>query len=78
MSRCLLPTGYLCSSATEQRGSAGTLVYKPDDIVTKPAIREAVESFLSRSQADIGQALPLHMEESLTYLQDYLLDVSQC
>ncbi|CAK6956534.1 uncharacterized protein LOC128362953 [Scomber scombrus] len=70
--------GYLCSSATEQRGSAGTLVYKPDDIVTKPAIREAVDSFLSRSQADIGQAIPLHMEESLTYLKDFLLDVSQC
>lgn len=70
--------GYLCSSVTEQRGSVGTLVYKPDDIVTKPAIREAVEAFLSRSQADIGQALPFHMEESLTYLQDHLLDVSQC
>eukprot|EP00064_Thunnus_orientalis_P005350 superscaffoldBa00000517_g5364 len=74
----LLSTGYLCSSVTEQRGSVGTLVYKPDDIVTKPAIREAVEAFLSRSQADIGQALPFHMEESLTYLQDHLLDVSQC
>ncbi|XP_071313215.1 uncharacterized protein simc1 isoform X2 [Trachinotus anak] len=70
--------GYLCSSITEQRGRVGTLVYKPDDKVSKPAIREAVEAFLSRSQADLGQALPLHVEESLTYLQDHLLDVCQC
>ncbi|XP_040904865.1 uncharacterized protein simc1 isoform X2 [Toxotes jaculatrix] len=68
--------GYLCSSVTEQR--VGTLVYKPDDKVSKPAIREAVEAFLSRSQADLGQTLPLHVEESLTYLQDHLVAVCQC
>ncbi|XP_023127457.2 SUMO-interacting motif-containing protein 1 [Amphiprion ocellaris] len=70
--------GYLCRSFAEQKGSVGTSVYKPDDMVWKPAVREAVEAFLSRSQADIGQALPLHVEESLTYLQDHLLDVCQC
>ncbi|XP_049441276.1 SUMO-interacting motif-containing protein 1 isoform X1 [Epinephelus fuscoguttatus] len=70
--------GYLCNSVSEQRGRVVNLVYKPDDIVSKPAICEAVEAFLSRSQADIGQALPLHVEESLTYLQDHLLDVCQC
>lgn len=69
--------GYLNSSSIEQRGKA-TLVYRPDDMVTKPAVREAVDAFLSRSRADLGQALPLHVEESLTYLQDYLLDVCQC
>ncbi|XP_070769901.1 SUMO-interacting motif-containing protein 1 [Enoplosus armatus] len=70
--------GYLCSTVNEQRGRVGTLVYKPDDMLSKPAVREAVEAFLSRSQADLGQALPLHVEESLTYLQDHLLDVCQC
>ncbi|XP_039975266.1 SUMO-interacting motif-containing protein 1 isoform X3 [Xiphias gladius] len=70
--------GYLCNSVTEQRGRVSTLVYKPDDKVSKLAIREAVETFLFRSQADLGQALPLHVEESLTYLQDHLLDVCQC
>ncbi|XP_013863815.1 uncharacterized protein simc1 [Austrofundulus limnaeus] len=70
--------GYLSSSSTERRGKASTLVYKPEDMVTKPAVREAVESYLSRSRADLGQALPLHVEESLSYLQDYLLDVCQC
>ncbi|XP_036932326.1 SUMO-interacting motif-containing protein 1 isoform X3 [Acanthopagrus latus] len=70
--------GYLCSSVSEQTGRAGTLVYKQDDMVTKSAVVEAVESFLSRSQADIGQSLPLHVEGSLYYLQDHLLDVCQC
>lgn len=74
----LLSPGYLCNSVTEQRGRVSTLVYKPDDKVSKLAIREAVETFLFRSQADLGQALPLHVEESLTYLQDHLLDVCQC
>ncbi|XP_037315930.2 uncharacterized protein simc1 isoform X1 [Pungitius pungitius] len=67
--------GYLCNSVSEQRGN---LVYKPDDMISKLAIRDAVEAFLSRSQADLGQALPLHVEESLTYLQEHLLDVCQC
>ncbi|XP_029298195.1 uncharacterized protein simc1 isoform X2 [Cottoperca gobio] len=70
--------GYLCNSVSEQRGKVGNLVYRPDDMVSQLAIREAVEAFLSRSQADLGQALPLHVEESLTYLQDHLLDVCQC
>ncbi|XP_071373443.1 SUMO-interacting motif-containing protein 1 isoform X3 [Centroberyx affinis] len=70
--------GHLCSSATERPRSVSALVHKPQDMVSRPAVREAVESFLSRSQADLGQALPLHVEESLTYLQDHLLDVCQC
>uniref|UniRef100_G3Q1U0 Uncharacterized protein n=1 Tax=Gasterosteus aculeatus TaxID=69293 RepID=G3Q1U0_GASAC len=61
--------GYLCNSVSEQRGSLGNSVYKPDDMISKPAIRDAVEAFLSRSKADLGQALPLHVEESLSYLQ---------
>ncbi|TNN64800.1 CCR4-NOT transcription complex subunit 6 [Liparis tanakae] len=66
--------GYLCNSVSEQRGDLGNLVYKPDDMIFKPAICDAVEAFLSRSRADLGQDLPLHVEESLTYLQDHLLD----
>lgn len=76
--RYLLSTGYLCNSLTEPRGRVGMSVYKPDDRVSRPAVQEAVEAFLSRSQADLDQALPLHVEESLTYLQDHLLDVCQC
>ncbi|XP_043983612.1 SUMO-interacting motif-containing protein 1 isoform X2 [Gambusia affinis] len=70
--------GCLTSSIFEQIGKEATLVYKPDDMVSKSAVQEAVNAFLSRSQEDIGEALPLHVEESLTYLQDHLLDVCQC
>lgn len=47
-------------------------------MVSKPAVCEAAEALLSRSKADLGQALPLHVEESLSLLQDHLLDVCQC
>ncbi|XP_033949531.1 uncharacterized protein simc1 isoform X1 [Pseudochaenichthys georgianus] len=70
--------GYLSNSISEQRGRVGNLVYRPDDMVSKPAICDAMQAFRSRSQADLGQTLPLHVEESLTYLQDHLLDVCQC
>lgn len=69
--------GYLHGSKVEQRDRFCQLVYKPEDIVSKCAVHEAVEAFLSRSHDDIGEALPLHVEESLTYLQDHLLDVCQ-
>ncbi|MEQ2234236.1 hypothetical protein ILYODFUR_029825, partial [Ilyodon furcidens] len=62
----------LTSSTSEQIGKVGTLIYKPEDTVSKSAVQEAMDAFLSRSQADIGEALPLHVEESLTYLQDHL------
>ncbi|XP_060935566.1 uncharacterized protein simc1 [Limanda limanda] len=68
----------LCSSVREQRDRVSTMVYKPDDKITRSATREAVDAFLSRSRADLGQALPLHVEESLAYLQNHLLDVCQC
>ncbi|XP_061542323.1 SUMO-interacting motif-containing protein 1 isoform X2 [Phycodurus eques] len=70
--------GYLYSSVSKQTSRACSLVSKLDDTLTKAAICKAVEAFLARSQADVGQALPPHVEESLTYLQDFLLDVCEC
>lgn len=70
--------GYLCGSKTERKHGVGSSVYKPEDRVSKCAVHEAVDAFLFRSKDDIGEALPLHVEESLTYLQDHLLDVCQC
>ncbi|XP_028316340.1 uncharacterized protein simc1 [Gouania willdenowi] len=68
----------LSSSLTQPQSSRPrTLFYKPHDKISKPAVNEAVEAFLSRSQADLGESLPLHVEELLTYLQDHLLDVCQ-
>lgn len=70
--------GYLSGSKKEKSDRVGPSVYKPEDMVSKSAVREAVEAFLSRSQDDVGEALPFHVEESLTYLQDHLLDVCHC
>ncbi|KAM3867109.1 SUMO-interacting motif-containing protein 1 [Diretmus argenteus] len=68
----------LLLSYKQVKDSVRALVHQPYDTVSRPAVREAVESFLSRSQADLGQALPLHVAESLTYLQDCLLNACQC
>ncbi|KAJ0050174.1 hypothetical protein NL108_014024 [Boleophthalmus pectinirostris] len=70
--------GYLIGSKIEQRDSVGTRMYKPEDMLSKSAVCEAVEAFLSRSQDDVGEALPPHVEESLSYLQDHLMDACQC
>lgn len=70
--------GYLYSSVNKEISRPGSLVYKTDDMLTKAAICKSVEAFLSRSQADVGEALPPHVEESLTYLQDFLIDVCEC
>ncbi|XP_049600061.1 uncharacterized protein simc1 isoform X2 [Syngnathus scovelli] len=69
--------GFLHNPASKQKRQPGSLVNKKDDMLTKADICKSVEAFLSRSQADVGQALPLHVEESLTYLQDFLLDVCE-
>uniref|UniRef100_A0A3P8VX66 SUMO interacting motifs containing 1 n=1 Tax=Cynoglossus semilaevis TaxID=244447 RepID=A0A3P8VX66_CYNSE len=66
------------SSANEQRARSSSVVFRSEDKLSKPDIHEAVNSFLLRSVDDIGQALPAHVEESLTYLQDYLFEVCQC
>lgn len=70
--------GCLNNAVTEQSGRVGMAFYRAEDKVSKEAIREAIDVFLSRSRADLGEPLPLHVEESLSYLQDHLLDVCQC
>lgn len=69
--------GYLSSSKMDQRTKISKTVYKPHDVISAAAVGEAVEAFLSRAKADLGEALPPHVEESLTYLQDHLLDACQ-
>lgn len=67
--------GDLRSPITEPRDRP--MIATPNDAVSRQAVCEAVESLLSRSRADLGRALPDHIEESLSYLQDHLLDVCQ-
>lgn len=69
--------GYLRDSQTEKRCRFGPSIYKPEDMVSKCAVLEAVEAFRTRSKDDIDEALPLHVVESVTYLRDHLLDVCQ-
>ncbi|XP_061899794.1 SUMO-interacting motif-containing protein 1 isoform X2 [Entelurus aequoreus] len=63
---------YLNSAVSKPTGAT---VYKPEDVLTKADICKTLEVFLCRAKADVGQALPLHVEESLFYLQDLLLEV---
>ncbi|CAL8355213.1 unnamed protein product [Merluccius merluccius] len=67
--------GDLRRPITEIRGC--TAIATANDVVSRLAVCDAVESMLSRSRADLGQSLPDHIEESLSYLQDHLLEVCQ-
>lgn len=47
------------------------------ETISKTHICEAIKTLLARAQVDLGQALPDHVEESLHFLRDGLLDVCQ-
>ncbi|KAJ8015304.1 hypothetical protein DPEC_G00024740 [Dallia pectoralis] len=64
-------------AVTERRGNGRIPTQAKSELVLRLAVEEAVESFLSRSHADLGQALPPHVHESLTYLKEHLL-ASSC
>ncbi|CAB1337064.1 unnamed protein product [Coregonus sp. 'balchen'] len=64
---------HLCSAVTERGDFNPAPIQTVNDSVLRLAVQEAMESLLSRAQADLGQALPPHVHESLTYLQDHLL-----
>ncbi|KAM6953292.1 SUMO-interacting motif-containing protein 1 [Aplochiton taeniatus] len=66
--------GHLRCSVTERANYSRPPVQTVHNVVPRSAVREAVEAFLARSQADLGQALPPHIDESLSYLQDHLMD----
>ncbi|XP_077387808.1 uncharacterized protein simc1 isoform X2 [Festucalex cinctus] len=69
--------GSLSSSVSEQISRPDSVVYKSNDVLTKADVSKSVDVFLTRSKADVGQALPLHVDESLTFLQNFLLDLCQ-
>ncbi|XP_055744987.1 SUMO-interacting motif-containing protein 1 isoform X1 [Salvelinus fontinalis] len=65
--------GHLRSAVTERGGYGRAPIQTVNDSLSRLAVQEAIETFLSRAQADLGQDLPPHIHESLTYLQDHLL-----
>lgn len=69
--------GHLRCSVTDRAGNSRAPVPMVNDAVSRSDIEEAVEDFLLRSQADLGRILPPHVHESLTYLQDHMLESCQ-
>uniref|UniRef100_A0A4W5L4V6 Uncharacterized protein n=2 Tax=Hucho hucho TaxID=62062 RepID=A0A4W5L4V6_9TELE len=65
--------GHLRSAVTERGGYGRAPIQTVNDSLSRLAVQEAIEAILSRAQADLGQDLPQHVHESLTYLQDHLL-----
>ncbi|KAK6298295.1 hypothetical protein J4Q44_G00313500 [Coregonus suidteri] len=65
--------GHLRSAVTERWGYGRAPIQTVNDSLSRLAVQEAIEAILSRAQADLGQDLPPHVHESLTYLQDHLL-----
>ncbi|XP_035619396.2 SUMO-interacting motif-containing protein 1 [Oncorhynchus keta] len=65
--------GHLRSAVTERGGYGRAPIQTVNDSLSRLAVQEAIEAILSRAQADLGQDLPPHVHESLTYLQDHLL-----
>lgn len=68
-------SGCLSQSFVEERSRLGP--YKKEDVISQSHVCEATETLLARAQADLGQALPHHVDESLRFLQDSLFDVCQ-
>lgn len=67
--------GCLSRSFIEERSHLGP--FKKEDVISQSHVCEATDTLLERTQADLGQALPHHVEESLHFLRDSLFDVCQ-
>ncbi|KAM8848140.1 SUMO-interacting motif-containing protein 1 [Synchiropus picturatus] len=68
--------GYLSTSASECSNLSSNMIFKKEDRLTKASVCEGVDTFRSRSRHDLDNA-PFHVEESLSYLMEYLLAACQ-
>lgn len=68
-------SGYVSQSFMEERSHLGP--FKKEDVISQSQVCEAIDTLLARAQADLGQALPHRVEESLHFLRDSLYDVCQ-
>ncbi|XP_007237269.2 SUMO-interacting motif-containing protein 1 [Astyanax mexicanus] len=68
-------TGHLRYSITERFTLIRAPMWTQNDQITRAAVKEAAESFLSRAEEDSGQALPSQIQESLSQLQNHLLSI---
>ncbi|MCJ8733753.1 hypothetical protein PDJAM_G00227360 [Pangasius djambal] len=69
-------TGHLRYSITERFKLSRTPMWTQNDQVTRAAVQEAAEAFLSRAVEDLGHDLPSQIQESLSQLQEHLLSIS--
>ncbi|KAK2839052.1 hypothetical protein Q7C36_013866 [Tachysurus vachellii] len=69
-------TGHLRYSITERFKLTRTPIWTQNDRVTRAAVQEAAEAFLSRAVEDLGHDLPSQIQESLSQLQEHLLSIS--
>ncbi|KAG9346731.1 hypothetical protein JZ751_007045 [Albula glossodonta] len=69
--------GHLRRPVTQRAGYSHPPIWTVNDDITRFAVQEAAESFLSRASADIGDVLPPQVLESFSYLKDHLLFVCQ-
>ncbi|XP_043113819.1 uncharacterized protein simc1 [Puntigrus tetrazona] len=68
-------TGRLHRPIKERFNNRNALIWKQEDQVTHSAVQEAAGAFLSRAEDDIGHALPAAMQESLSHLQEHIIDM---
>lgn len=68
--------GHLRYSITERFKLTRTPIWTQNDQVTRAAVQEAAEAFLSRAMEDLGHDLPSQIQESLSQLQEHLLSLS--
>ncbi|KAK7141107.1 hypothetical protein R3I93_015308 [Phoxinus phoxinus] len=69
-------TGHLHSPITKRFDRMHAPIWTRDDQVKCSAVQEAADAFLSRAADDIGQALPMGMQELLCQLQEHITDMS--
>ncbi|XP_067313307.1 SUMO-interacting motif-containing protein 1 [Pseudorasbora parva] len=69
-------TGHLHCPITKRFDRTHAPVWTRDDQVKCSAVQEAADAFLSRAADDIGQALPMEMQELLCQLQEHITDMS--
>lgn len=68
--------GHLHCPITKRFDRMNAPISTRDDQVNRSAVQEAVDAFLSRAADDIGQALPVEIQELLCQLQEHIADMS--
>lgn len=69
-------TGHLHFPITKRFDRLHAPIWTQDDQVKCSAVQEAADAFLSRAADDIGQALPVELQELLSQLQEHITDMS--